>query len=40
MTIAGTVWTSWITDLVPEERRGRFFGLRNAIHGILGVTAA
>jgi MFS family permease len=40
MTIAGTVWTSWITDLVPEERRGRFFGLRNAIHGILGVATA
>jgi MFS family permease len=40
MTIAGTVWQSWISDLVPEERRGRFFGLRNAIHGILGVTAA
>lgn len=40
MTIAGTVWQSWISDLVPEARRGRFFGLRNAIHGILGVTAA
>jgi MFS family permease len=40
MTIAGTVWTSWISDLVPEERRGRFFGLRNAIHGVLGVTTA
>ncbi len=40
MTIAGTVWTSWISDLVPEQRRGRFFGLRNAIHGILGVTTA
>ena len=40
MTIAGTVWTSWISDLVPEERRGRFFGMRNAIHGILGVATA
>ena len=40
MTIAGTIWQSWISDLVPEERRGRFFGLRNAIHSILGVTAA
>jgi len=40
MSIAGTVWTAWISDLVPEERRGRFFGLRNAIHGILGVTTA
>ena len=40
MTIAGTIWQSWISDLVPEERRGRFFGLRNAIHGVLGVTTA
>jgi len=40
MTVAGTVWQSWISDLVPEARRGRFFGLRNAIHGILGVTTA
>jgi len=40
MTVAGTVWQSWISDLVPEESRGRFFGLRNAIHGILGVTTA
>jgi len=40
MNIAGTVWQSWISDLVPEERRGRFFGLRNAIHGIIGVATA
>jgi MFS family permease len=40
MTVAGTVWQSWISDLVPEERRGRFFGWRNAIHGIIGVCAA
>ena len=40
MNVAGTVWQSWISDLVPEERRGRFFGLRNAIHGVLGVATA
>jgi MFS family permease len=40
MTIAGTVWQSWISDLVPEYRRGRFFGLRNAIHGLIGVCVA
>jgi len=39
MVIAGTVWTSWISDLVPEERRGRFFGRRNGILGVIGVTA-
>lgn len=40
MSIAGTIWTSWISDLVPEERRGRFFGLRNGIHGLAGVITA
>ncbi|MEO0019610.1 MAG: MFS transporter [candidate division WOR-3 bacterium] len=40
MAIAGTVWTSWISDLVPEETRGRFFGLRNAILNVSGVFVA
>lgn len=40
MTVAGTTWTSWISDLVPESRRGRFFGLRNAILGVVGVLTA
>jgi MFS family permease len=40
MAIAGTIWTSWISDLVPEERRGRFFGLRNAILNVTGVLVA
>lgn len=40
MAIAGTTWQSWISDLVPEQRRGRFFGLRNAIHGLIGVATA
>ncbi len=40
MAIAGTVWTSWISDLVPEERRGRFFGLRNAVLNVCGVVVA
>lgn len=40
MNIAGTTWTSWMSDLVSRERRGRFFGLRNAIHSALGVLTA
>ncbi|MGB9742227.1 MAG: MFS transporter [bacterium] len=40
LAIAGTVWTSWISDLVPEERRGRFFGLRNAILNLTAVSVA
>lgn len=40
MTLAGTLWTSWMSELVPEERRGRFFGTRNAILGGIGVFIA
>ena len=29
--IAGCAWNAWIRDVVPEERRGRFFGHRSAI---------
>jgi len=38
MTIAGTTWTSWMSELVPDERRGRYFGFRNAIHGGVGMV--
>lgn len=27
--ISGCAWNSWMRDLVPEDRYGRFFGLRN-----------
>jgi len=40
LTLAGTIWTSWMSDFVPDDRRGRFFGTRNAILGIVGVVAA
>jgi MFS family permease len=33
----GVVWLSWMADLVPEERRGRYFGLRNALLGLVGT---
>jgi MFS family permease len=32
--ISGVAWLSWISDLVPETHRGRFFGRRNMIIGI------
>jgi MFS family permease len=35
-----TAWLSWMTDLVPAERRGRFFGRRNALLGVVGMGAA
>ncbi len=40
MTVAGTIWTYWMSDLVPEESRGSYFGFRNAIHGMIAVLTA
>lgn len=31
------LWTSWMADLVPEKQRGRYFGLRNGILGLVGT---
>ena len=33
-------WQSWITDLVPSARRGRFFGVRNAVAQVAEMAAA
>jgi MFS family permease len=32
-------WMNWISDLVPENVRGRFFGRRNMICGATGLLA-
>lgn len=32
-------WQSWMADLVPHERFGRYFGLRNLILGLVQVPA-
>lgn len=29
--MAGTAWQGWMSDLVPEQIRGRFFGRRNRV---------
>ncbi len=31
-------WLSWVSDLVPEEIRGVYFGVRNAICGLVGLV--
>lgn len=36
-SISGVAWLSWMAGLVPDEIRGRFFGLRNSILGIVGI---
>jgi MFS family permease len=37
--LAGVVWTSLISDMVPAQVRGRYFGIRNTIHGAIGSVA-
>ena len=32
------LWTAWITDLVPEDNRGRYFGRRNMFAGWVGMA--
>jgi hypothetical protein len=32
-------WNDWIADLVPDEMRGRYFGLRNALCGAAGMLS-
>jgi len=33
----GVLWLSWMADLVPEQKRGAYFGLRNALLGLVGT---
>ena len=35
----GTLWTAWMGDVVPERQRGRYFGLRTGVTGVVGVCA-
>ncbi len=38
-SLAGVAWLSWISNLVPPIIRGRFFGLRNSLLGIITILA-
>lgn len=37
---AGTIWTVWMGDIIPEKVRGRYFGIRNGILAIVGLCAS
>lgn len=39
--IAGnaTLWTAWMGDVVPPRERGRYFGLRTGVLGVVGTAA-
>ncbi len=40
VNLSGTGWLSWMADLVPLERRGRYFGLRNTVLGAVGMSVS
>ncbi|UCH24927.1 MAG: MFS transporter [Trueperaceae bacterium] len=31
------VWTDWMGDVVPEDKRGRYFGIRTGLVGVIGM---
>ena len=35
----GTLWTAWMGDVIPERERGRYFGLRAGIVGVIAMVA-
>jgi MFS family permease len=34
-----TLWASWMADVVPDNVRGRYFGMRTGIAGLVGMLA-
>jgi MFS family permease len=36
---AGTLWTAWMADVVPQNVRGRYFGIRAGVVGVVGMIA-
>ncbi|NMB45930.1 MAG: MFS transporter [Firmicutes bacterium] len=39
-SLSGVAWMTWITQMVPESVRGRFFGHRNMVAGAVGMVAS
>lgn len=39
-SLSGVAWMTWITQMVPEFVRGRFFGYRNMVAGAVGMIAS
>ena len=37
--IAGNAWMSWMSDLVPPQQRGRYFGVRNTVASISAMAS-
>ncbi len=39
-TVTAPVATSWLSDLIPASHRGRYFGYRNMLFGLVGTILA
>lgn len=39
MSFAGTGWSTWMADIVPEEKRGGYFAFRNSLSNVAGIIA-
>jgi MFS family permease len=37
LSFSGNLWTSWMSDLIPKEARGKYFGIRNTIISGIGM---
>lgn len=37
LNVTVPAWTSWMSDLVPPDHRGRYFARRNTVAGIVGM---
>ncbi|MGQ9464755.1 MAG: MFS transporter [bacterium] len=37
LNFSGNLWTSWMSDLIPRNERGKYFGMRNTIISGVGM---
>ena len=38
LNFTAPAWTSWMSDLVPPDHRGRYFARRNMVAGVVGMV--
>lgn len=38
LNFSGNLWLSWMSDLIPREERGRYFGIRTTIISAVGMV--
>ncbi|MCX7995589.1 MAG: MFS transporter [candidate division WOR-3 bacterium] len=38
LNFSGNLWLSWMSDLIPKEERGRYFGIRTTIISAVGMA--